>query len=137
MNISSRCEYACRALIELARVHHTQAPITATVIAERRRIPEKYLVHILLQMKRVGLIRSLRGAQGGYMLAKPPEKITLLDIVEAIDGPVLQPQAGDREEAKDLEPVWKDAARRVENALRETSLRDIVEQVTASNMYYI
>src|SRR5690606_1023379 len=91
MNISSRCEYACRAIVELARHEHTEEPLTAVFIAERRQIPEKYLVHILLQLKRAGFVRSVRGAQGGYLLAQSADEITLLDIIQAIDGPILDP----------------------------------------------
>ena len=58
MNISARCDYACRAAVELAKNNHTGKPLTATLIAENRDIPEKYLVHILLQLKRARIVRS-------------------------------------------------------------------------------
>ena len=70
MNISSRCDYACRAIVELAQNAPKETPLTATTIAENRNIPEKYLVHIMLQLKKAGLLTSVRGAQGGYKLAK-------------------------------------------------------------------
>ncbi|HRZ17439.1 MAG TPA: Rrf2 family transcriptional regulator, partial [Candidatus Hydrogenedentes bacterium] len=91
MNISARCEYACRAMAELALHHGDGAVITVQELANRRHIPEKYLVHILLQLKRAGLVASVRGAQGGYSLSESPDRITLLQIVAAIDGPVLTP----------------------------------------------
>jgi Rrf2 family protein len=137
MNISSRCEYACRAVVELARHEKTNEPVTAQTIAERRHIPEKYLVHILLQLKRAGLVRSIRGAQGGYLLARPAEGLTLGDIITAIDGPVLDPLPVDDSVSPDLEPVWRDAAKRIEDVLASHTVRAIVERGEKSNMYYI
>ena len=75
-------------MVELTRHEPSEDPLTAVQIAEKRNIPEKYLVHILLQLKRAGLVRSVRGAQGGYLLARPSSEITLFDIVQAIDGAV-------------------------------------------------
>ena len=85
VNISSRCEYGCRAVVELAQQAAAAQPVTVEHIAERRHIPEKFLIHILLQLKRAGIVRSIRGARGGYLLARAPEDISLLDIVRAVD----------------------------------------------------
>jgi Rrf2 family protein len=137
MNISSRCEYACRAIIELALNEGNEQPLTAPAIAEKRKVPGKYLVHILIQLKRAGLVRSVRGAQGGYMLCRPPEEISLMDIVEAIDGPVLEPLPVDDNAGKDLEPAWKEAAEEIAMVLRSYCIRDIVDDATQENMYYI
>ena len=123
--------------MELARNEHSEQPVTAVAIAERRNIPSKYLVHILILLKRAGLVRSVRGAQGGYMLCKSPEDITLLDIVEAIDGSVLDPLPVDDNAGKDLEPVWKDAALELSNVLRAYRIRDIIDNASPSDMYYI
>lgn len=137
MNISSRCEYACRAAIELALHQESQETVTSQMIAERRHIPDKYLVHILLQLKRAGIVRSLRGAQGGYMLAKPAEEITLLDIVDAIDGPVLDPLPADDAQSADMRAAWTEIARRIEEVLRATHVRALADSANASNMYHI
>lgn len=137
MNISSRCEYACRAVVELALYEQSAHPLTAEVIAERRGIPEKFLVHILLQLKRAGIVRSIRGARGGYHLARPPEEITLLDIVHAIDGPVLNPLPVHDTGSADIEAVWQETGRGIEEILRGTSVRDIVDRANSSPMYYI
>ncbi len=123
--------------MELARNEHSEQPVTAVAIAERRSIPSKYLVHILILLKRAGLVRSVRGAQGGYMLCKSPEDITLLDIVEAIDGSVLDPLPVDDNAGTDLEPVWKDAALELSNVLRSYRIRDIIDNASPSDMYYI
>jgi Rrf2 family cysteine metabolism transcriptional repressor len=137
MNISSRCEYAARAIVELARNPRSEEPLTATYIAERRQIPEKYLVHILLQLKRAGLVRSVRGAQGGYLLARTPEDISLFDIVQAIDGPILDPLPVDDSGGADLRAAWQRAAEGIAEVLRRTTVRDIVDRAAKASMYYI
>lgn len=139
MNISSRCEYACRAIVELAHRGGQEAtePMTATEIAERRGIPEKYLVHILLQMKRAGLVRSVRGSQGGYLLARSPDDITLFDVVCAIDGPILDPLPLQDSAGEDLRPAWRQAAKAIEAAMRDITIRDILNWAAKGEMYYI
>lgn len=137
MNISSRCEYACRAVVELARFEQTYEPVTAQSIAKRRGIPEKYLVHILLQLKRAGLVRSVRGAQGGYLLGRPPEDISLFDLVQAIDGPVLEPLPVEHSGGADLKLTWHEIASGIERMLTKVTVRDILERAEKANMYYI
>lgn len=137
MNISSRCEYACRAVVELGRRESSEDPITAAAIAESRGIPEKYLVHILLQLKRAGVVRSVRGAQGGYHLARAPEDITLADIVTAIDGPVLESLPIGDHKGDDLALTWKEVAEHVGSVLSSVTVRDILERAAKANMYYI
>jgi len=137
MNISSRCEYACRAVIELAAHAHTEVPVTAVHIAQKRHIPEKYLVHILLQLKRAGLVRSVRGAQGGYLLAQPPDEITLYDIVCAIDGPILDPLPADDTAGGDLKHAWRKVAHDIEASLSAITVRHVLDRATKADMYYI
>lgn len=137
MNISARCEYACRAMTELSKTSETRSPITSMSIAERRSIPEKYLVHILLQLKRAGLVNSVRGAQGGYMLARGGEFITLFDIVKAIDGPVLDPLPVSGHAADELREVWREAAVGIQRVLENITLQQMCERARKSNMYYI
>lgn len=137
MNISSRCEYGCRAAIELAHHQASQDTVTSVTIAERRHIPEKYLVHILLQLKRAGIVRSVRGAQGGYMLSRPAEDITLLDIVEAIDGPVLDPLPVNDNQSDEMKPAWRGVAEGIEEVLRRTTVRQLADNAGSADMYHI
>ncbi len=85
--ISQKAKYAIRALIELARAAPGEALQTAD-IAERQRIPKKFLEQILLNLKNSGLILSKRGAHGGYSLLKPAASISFTDVLRLIDGPV-------------------------------------------------
>jgi len=137
MNISSRCDYACRAMVELAKQAHTQQPVRATHIAERRGIPEKYLVHILIQLKRAGLVRSVRGAQGGYRLERAPGDISLGAIVKAIDGPVLEPPPVEDSYGQDLDPTWRKVAKEIEEVLERITVQDILESAHQAHMYHI
>jgi len=137
MNISSRCEYACRAMVELARVEQLQQPLSSSLIAERRHIPEKYLVHILLQLKRAGLVQSVRGAQGGYRLSRPAAEITLLEVVQAIDGLILEPLPVEDAHAPDLKQTWEEAARGIAGVLNAHTIRQIADRAPAPDMYYI
>lgn len=124
-------------MVELARHAESQGTITSVQIADQRHIPEKYLVHILLQLKRAGLVRSVRGAQGGYKLARAPETITLLDIVEAIDGPILSPLPVNDLMSQQMRPAWEDVASGIEQVLRETTVRQILDKSASAIMYYI
>jgi Rrf2 family cysteine metabolism transcriptional repressor len=137
MNISSRCEYACRAMVELALHEQSQETINSVLIAERRHIPEKYLVHILLQLKHAGMVRSIRGAQGGYQLCRPADETTLLDIVQAIDGPILDPLPVQDTGSNDLRGAWQEVAKGIEDVLRQTTVRTLAEKAATNNMYYI
>jgi Rrf2 family cysteine metabolism transcriptional repressor len=137
MNISARCEYATRAAVELGTRFDAQATVTAQEIADRRHIPEKYLVHILLQLKRAGLVRSQRGAQGGYLLARAPEEVRLLDIVEAIDGGILEPLPVDDAGSPSLRPAWRAVAEGIRQVLADTTVRHLMERASTAHMYYI
>lgn len=137
MNISSRCEYGCRAVAELAIHEQSHKPVTATTIAERRSIPEKYLVHILLQLKRAGVVRSVRGAQGGYLLAKPADDITLYDVICAIDGPVLDPLPVGGAGSVELASTFEELAEGVSQVLKGVTVRAIADRSRKAEMYYI
>lgn len=87
MKLSTRVLYGCRAMVDLA-LHHKEAPVPLEVLAQEERIPARYLSKIIQDLRRAGLIRSVRGARGGYTLSRPPSRISLLDVWEALDGPL-------------------------------------------------
>ena len=88
MRISTRGDYACRALLSLALHSDEQGPTSARDIADRTALPQPYLEQILLALKGAGLVKSKRGVGGGYILARDPEDIRLSEIVSAVDGPI-------------------------------------------------
>jgi Rrf2 family transcriptional regulator, cysteine metabolism repressor len=87
MRLTRKGEYALRAMIVLAR-EYGKGPTRIHEIAAAERIPKKFLEQILLDLKKAGLVHSRRGAGGGYFLVRPPEKVTLAEVVRVIDGPL-------------------------------------------------
>ena len=132
MKVSTRGDYACRALLSLT-MHGDGTPTSVRDIADRTVLPQPYLEQILLALKGAGLVRSKRGVGGGYVLAREADKITLADIVSAVDGPI---QAGDfglphtdgaceHEGQCVLLAVWWDAGERMRDYLTGYSLADM------------
>ena len=129
MRLSARADYALRAAIELASA--TDTHVTADRIARAQQIPGKFLETILTQLRRAGLVRSQRGPEGGFWLARPANEISLADIIRAIHGPLLGVR-GERPEnieypgvAEPLQQVWI--------ALRANE-RAILEEVTLGHI---
>ena len=86
MRVSAKTEYACIAMLELAAQYGSNEPVRIRRIAERHDVPPRFLVQILLQLKGAGLVASVRGAAGGYHLVKPPQEISLGQVMEVIEG---------------------------------------------------
>ena len=89
MKVSTRGDYASRALLSLALHGERSLPTSVRDVAERTGLPQPYLEQILLALKGAGLVRSKRGVGGGYVLARDPAEITLGEIVSAVDGPIV------------------------------------------------
>jgi len=85
VRLSTRSQYACLALIDLAQ-HQDEEYVAAAEIAERQHVPKQYLVQILMELKRAGYVYSRRGAQGGFRLAKNPSEISMAEIIRLLDG---------------------------------------------------
>jgi Rrf2 family protein len=129
MRLSARADYALRAAIELATADGNH--VTAEQLARAQQIPGKFLEAILTQLRRAGLVRSQRGPEGGFWLARPAEDISLADIIRAIDGQLVGVR-GERPEnigyigaAEPLQSVWI--------ALRANE-RAILEEVTLAHI---
>jgi Rrf2 family transcriptional regulator, cysteine metabolism repressor len=86
MKISSKAQYACLAIIELARSGTENLPRRVREIADAQGLPASYLIRILLQLKAAGLVRSVRGSEGGYQLARSPWDISIREVIATIDG---------------------------------------------------
>lgn len=132
--ISQRCEYAVRALLELA-MQTGPGPVTIAAVAEAQGLPRKFLSVILAQLKQVGLVESARGTHGGYRLALPPPRITIGRVLRLVDGPVESdrksrgdgtPDANRDENA--LTEVRRQLVQAVEHVLDRTTLADLMER---------
>jgi Rrf2 family protein len=143
MRISAKAEYACVAVLELAARHGGTQPLTVKVIAETHGIPQRYLVQILLQLKGAGYVQSTRGASGGYQLARPPDEMTVLEVMTAIDGPLPtrhEPAASPRSPATQaLCSVWDEVLAKEQTLLAEVTFAELVRRLRqpAAEMYYI
>jgi Rrf2 family protein len=131
MKRSAKAQYACLAMLELARRAPDQPPARIREIAEMHHIPERYLVQILLRLKGSGLVQSVRGASGGYHLARRADRISLLEVLTAIDGPdapIPEPAAPLARALTRVRRSARDAERRI---LAETSLEQDVAGLAA------
>lgn len=140
MKVSTRGDYASRALLSLALHAGQTFPTSVRDIAERTGLPQPYLEQILLALKGAGLVRSKRGVGGGYILARSPAEITLGQIVSAVDGPI---QAGDFGEPHQngacdhegqcvLLAVWSEVGQHMRRHLDSFTLADMAAQARGS-----
>jgi Rrf2 family protein len=143
MRLSKRGEYGLRAMIDLAGIMNNHQPGNGVVqikeIAEREKIPAKFLEQILLTLKNAGLLHSKMGIGGGYYLAHPPEEITLGQIVRILDGPIApikcvsqmayEPCGCPDEEFCGLRLVMLDVRNSIAQILDHTSLADVIKRV--------
>ena len=130
MQITRQADYAVRAVLHLARSGDQR---TATSkIAEEQRIPPSFLAKIVSQLSIAGLLHTSRGARGGVVLARAAKDITLLEVIEAIDGPIkLNECVGDKgacsfDESCPLRPVWCDAQEELVDRLKTTNFANMV-----------
>lgn len=146
MRISSKGEYGLRALLDLAQ-HYGKDPVTSSDIAARQHIPEAYLTHLLITLRKRGLVRSVRGPQGGHELARPPGRITLADAVIALEGGYSPLEGRDTPasideplEAEILRDVWHQVEESIGHMLETITLEDLCQRKLAQErqiMYYI
>lgn len=129
MRVSTRTDYAVRALLSLA-LRSSQTPTSVKEIAQRTDLPQPYLEQILLSVKGAGLVRSKRGVGGGYVLARDPYEISLEEIFTAVEGPQPAPfEAHDHCEGHCvIQDVWVDLAELTRTYLAGYSLGDLVER---------
>lgn len=144
MELSSKVEYALLALLELAS-HRQGNPLKISEIAAKQFIPDRYLEQILNSLRRGGVIQSLRGAKGGYVLAREPWQITLLEIVTAVEGDI-KPKESKPSDSPTIEKdvvyeIWRQVHEEAQKALNRYTLQDLCKRREAHQpvnvMYYI
>ena len=131
MKVSAKSDYAVRAAAELA-ASHSDRPLKAERISEAQGIPIKFLEAILLELKHAGVVKSTRGADDGYALARPARDISVADVIRAVDGPLANVR-GERPEdatykgsAENLTKLWVAVRAALREVLEQTSLEDLV-----------
>ena len=137
MNISTRGRYGLRALLEIA-ARPDQEPVTIRDISRRQQMSVTYLEQILHKLKKAGLVKSIRGARGGYLLAREEDKITVSQIINALDGPIAisycdVPQMREKScvgpSACVSRTLWRKLEELIEDALSSVTLADMRQQV--------
>ncbi len=135
MKLSMKSEYACLALIDLSE-NYGKDLIKIEGISKRKKIPKKYLEQILLSLKRAGLLKSKRGAGGGYMLSKPPSKISIAEVVRLMDGALAPVESVSKyfyepspiEKNKQLMGLFRNIRDYVSNKLEKTTFADLIKK---------
>jgi Rrf2 family protein len=133
MRLSSKAEYACIAVLELACSYAKPKPVQVGTIAKAHHIPQRFLVQILLQLKTAGLVASLRGKEGGYQLARPPEEISLADVIQAVDKEALRPLRNVTSSAgspavQAIHAAWKEVQAEEQRLLEELTFAELVRR---------
>lgn len=142
MKVSAKTEYACLAVLELAAHYGTGEPVRIRTIADEHGIPSRFLVQILLQLKGAGFVASTRGASGGYQLVKPPEEISLGEVMAVIDGQESEVNTTTSTRSptvRVLLSAWRDVSRVEHEALYSITFGDLVSRIKrqTENMFYI
>ncbi|CAB4874770.1 unannotated protein [freshwater metagenome] len=128
ISITTKSPYALQALAELGTAG--AGPVSIGELARRRQIPPQFLEQLFATLRRAGMLRSQRGVKGGYSFERRPEEITVLEVVELLDGPL----------GHDSEGIFADAAAAARDVLATTTIADVIERERAqggSAMYYI
>ncbi|MHB1539284.1 MAG: RrF2 family transcriptional regulator [Solirubrobacteraceae bacterium] len=129
ISITSKSPYAVRALAELGRSGGGQ-PVPIGELARRREVPVQFLEQLFATLRRSGVLSSQRGVKGGYRFARSPSDVTVLEIVELLDGPL----------GRDADGVFAEAADAARDVLSHTSIADVIEREAreaGASMYYI
>jgi Rrf2 family protein len=126
LSITTKSPYAVRALVELARAGGA-APVPIGELARRRDIPVQFLEQLFAVLRRAGLLRSQRGVKGGYTFARPPGDITVLEVVELLDGPV----------GGGSESIFSEAAAAARAVLAKATILDVLERENRAAGAYV
>jgi Rrf2 family cysteine metabolism transcriptional repressor len=129
LSITSKSPYAVRALIELHRLSDSE-PVPIAELARRGDIPVQFLEQLFATLRRAGLLRSQRGVKGGYSFAKSAAQVTVLEVVELLDGPVGQDATG----------IFAQAAQAARTVLNDSSIADVADEearAAGATMYFI
>jgi Rrf2 family transcriptional regulator, cysteine metabolism repressor len=129
LSITSKSPYAVLALAELGHMAGSD-PVPIGELARRREVPVQFLEQLFAVLRRAGIVSSQRGVKGGYRFARDPAEVTVLEIVELLDGPL----------GRDAEGVFDDAAAAARKVLEQTTIADVIERESreaGASMYYI
>jgi Rrf2 family protein len=132
MRLTTKCRYGTRAMIELGKAYG-KGPLHLSHIAEQQKISAKYLVHLLASLNAAGLVRTVRGPRGGYLLNRPPSKIKLIEMYRVLEGttsPVAcvdDPTLCQESKGCAARDVWARIGDAIRDVLESTTLQDLID----------
>ncbi|GAW92688.1 RrF2 family transcriptional regulator [Calderihabitans maritimus] len=147
MKLSTKGEYGLRAMFDLA-MRYGEGPISLKSIAERQDISEHYLEQLAAGLRKAGLVKSVRGAQGGYILAREPDEITVGEIIRVLEGPIAPMDCVSEEATETCERaetcvtrgIWEKVKEKVSEVLDSITLADMcreADKIKSKNDYYM
>jgi Rrf2 family protein len=144
MKVSAKGHYGLLALAELVKNYSLGRTVQVKEIAKNQHIPSQYLGQIMVMLKRGRLVHGSRGPAGGYLLVRPPEAITVKEVLHALEGPMVGFDIKPRMQPRTISPVtqrliatWAKGIKAMEDVLEETTLADLCSAETGALMYYI
>jgi Rrf2 family protein len=139
VKLSVKSDYAARAVLGLARHYPAGLALRVEDLAAEQGVPANYLVQILIELKAQGIARSVRGKEGGYLLARPPGEISLGDVLRAVHGTVFDtPALSDPDCPPELRRAWLRLQRSMETAANAVTFQQLLEESSEKEkMYYI
>ena len=139
MKLSAKSDYAARAVLGLARHYQTGESLRVEDLAAQQGIPPNYLVQILIELKSQQIVKSLRGKEGGYLLARAPSEISMADVIRCVHGQVFDsPALSDPQCPPELRAGWKRIQKAVDDAAASINFQTLLDQsADKEKMYYI
>jgi len=138
VKLSVKSDYAARAVLGLASHYPNGRIVRVEALAKEQGVPANYLVQILIELKSKRIVKSQRGKDGGYLLARPPSDITLADVLQAIHGQVFDtPALADSRCPLELRAAWKKLQQALQHTAESITFQELLEQSDSKKMYYI
>ncbi|MDP4177504.1 MAG: Rrf2 family transcriptional regulator [Bacillota bacterium] len=131
MKLSTKGRYGVKAMVDLA-IHYCNEPESIKNISERQNVSEYYLEQLFSQLRKAKLINSIRGAQGGYVLSRPPEQINIREVMEVLEGPIeisdcIEGEVCDNADCCATRLLWARIKESINSVMETTTLKDMVE----------
>ncbi|WP_055071054.1 RrF2 family transcriptional regulator [Clostridium massiliamazoniense] len=131
MKLSTKGKYGVKAMVDLA-INYGEKPVSIKAISQRQNISDYYLEQLFSSLRKAKLIRSIRGAQGGYVLNRAPEEITVADIMEVLEGPIeiaecLEGVTCDRIDCCATKLLWEKIKNSIDEVMESVTLQDIID----------
>ena len=139
MKLSVKSDYAARAVLGLALAYPSGKPVRIDTLAQGQGIPSKYLTQILIELKAQHVVKSVRGPEGGYLLARPPVQISMGDVLRSVHGEVFEsPALTDASCAAELKVAWERLQQAVNSAADGIHFQSLVDaSIQSARMYHI